>query len=223
MGVPATSEAPKPEVKGGIKTIQTTVGLGFTILNYTDATRGSFGQTALNAKISGEKPVGHGPWSLGGNAFSSFLAISKSSSRYSNFFGANIRAGYRVLKIPAPWVVRVYFGFYYATTFGGTENFGYVNLLGPQVFPTVSYLFNNETVAGLYLKYSPVASGFKFYTFDNREFAAGVQYFFAPIKGGYLKGKRIGATIDLAWMTVKSVILGTTTFQTTSLGASLKF
>ncbi len=197
-------------------------GLGVSALDYRDSTRSGISQTTLIGKLSLDQPIGRGPWILGVNFFSTFAEFSKSTTSSTQIFGANARIGYRVLA-SGRWTLRVYLGLYYTTTYGGSGDFGYSNLMGPQIYPAIAYRLGSGAVAAIYLKYSLVSSGFTFYSTDNREFAAGAQYFFAPFKSGWLGGKCLGLTADFSWLSLKSATLGTSTFDSMSFGTALKF
>ncbi len=200
-----------------------TAGLGISALSYTESARGNISQTALMVKLSADNPVSTSRWSLGGNFYSTLSTISKSTPSSVQVLGVNLRVGYLVPWLKTPWMFRVYAGVYYTTTYGGTGDFGYSNLTGPQIFPTLSYRFQNDAILSGYLKYSPVSSGLKFYALENSETAVGLSYFFQPFKSRFLKGTSAGITADFSWLKLKTDALGTVTFQTDSFGLALRF
>lgn len=200
-----------------------TVGLGVATLDYRDDTRSGISQTTLIGKIAVDQPIGRNtPWSLGVNFYSTFAELSKSTTSSTEVFGTNVRLGYRLLQ-SGRWTIRAFLGLYYTTTYGGSDDFGYSNLFGPQLYPTFSYVQRNGAVTTIALKYSPVSNGFTFYSTDNREFAVGATYFFAPFTGGWLRDKSLGLTADLAWLSLKSSVLGSSKFNSMSFGTALRF
>ena len=197
-------------------------GIGYSALEWKDPGGETLTESTLTAKVSADYPIGDSRFSLGGNIYSSVAILSKNTSSHTHFMGTNIRGGYRLPYLKQPWSLRLYGGIYFTTTFGGTSDFGYENLIGPQIYPTLTYTFQNGAMATTYFKYSPVANGVGFYTLDNRELATGGAYYFPSIKKGVLKGSSVGLTVDLSWLDLKTSA-GNVQLQTLSLGAAIRF
>lgn len=204
------------------KNLKITPGIGLSVLSYNEPSRAAISETFITGKLSADYLIGESRFSLGSNLYSSLAVLSHSTESYVYFFGTNLRGGYRLPYLKDPWQLKIFVGYYFTTTFGGTDDFGYSNLQGPQIYPTLSYKFKNDGALSSYVKYSPVANGIGFYTFDNSEFATGAAYFFRPQSSGIFSGKSLGLTADLAWLNLKTTI-GKVSFQTTTLGAALRF
>jgi len=197
-------------------------GIGYSALDWKDPGGETLSESTLTAKVSVDYPIGDSRFSLGGNIYSSVAILSKNTTSHTHFMGTNIRGGYRLPYLKQPWSLRLYGGIYFTTTFGGTSDFGYENLIGPQVYPTLTYTLQNGAMATTYFKYSPVSDGVGFYTLDNRELATGGAYYFSAINKGALKGSSVGLTVDLSWLDLKTQA-GNVQLQTLSLEIALRF
>lgn len=88
------------------------------------------------------------------------------------FFGGNLRLGYSFRPAEGDWRIGLYGGAYY-TTMVGNLGYGFNNLIGPQLYPTVRYAINSGNAVFFYGKYSPIANGASLLSLDNRELALG--------------------------------------------------
>ncbi len=190
------------------KKLQVAPGLGLTSLTWRESGFSNFNELALTLKVSGEYRLGEGNFDLGANVFSTVGILSHTTNSYRYFWGSNARVGYRIPKIADPWKFRLSAGIYHTTMFGGTNDFGYENLLGPQMFGTLSRRFMNGQIVAVYLKFATVANGASGFSFNDNEFAFGSSYF--------LKEPNIGFTIDFSWLSLESktglINLNTMTF-----------
>lgn len=162
-------------------------------------------------------------WSFGANVFYTPFQYTSQPKGFSlDFLGGNVRAGYTVTQPKSRWVFTPYLGWYYNTSFSHPVGFGYQDLQGPQIFPTLTRLFENNQKASIYLKYSPILSNLSFLNADNGEFAFGGSYSF-PVG----KGNSIAITLDLAYLQVlfpnQVGILDMTRVTSCSLGGTFQF
>ncbi len=156
--------------------------LGLSIISYTETGITPLSETALTGKISYGRALPWRRWDWGVNSFLTLLPLTASKSPSARFLGVNARVGYTLPFIQEPWKVSILGGFYYTTmivnlaNLTAVEKFGFSNMLGPQLFPTVRRRLNNgQTVSG-YLKFSPVSGGPFLLGVANREIGLGMTY-----------------------------------------------
>jgi hypothetical protein len=143
-------------------------------------------------------------------AFSLWTSMSGADAR---FFGANGRIGYVPIAVNN-WKVSIQAGLYYTTMFVASRAFGFQNLMGPQLYPSISRQIGDYSIAG-YFKFCPVGAGFNLATFTDREMAGGVQFRF-PVRNQ--KVYSIG--LDIADLRVK---IDGTQVSTTSVSLSASY
>ena len=150
------------------------VGLGYSDLAVKETGLSDFSEIAFTAKASFLYFVVPPNWDLGGSAYFTLLPVVETpSDKSARFLGINIRGGYSMPFVAEPWRVSLLGGIYYTTMIQSGAQFGYRNLGGPQIYPTVRRIFNKGESAMAYFKYSPIASGINLLTFSNREIAYG--------------------------------------------------
>ncbi len=157
-------------------------GLGVTSISYAETNiTGSenFSSIVLSPKISAILILPSPVWSLGFSAYATALQLTSSRDVSARFLGLNARAGYRVPFLPEPWQLTLMAGYYYTTMFVKPASFGYRNVGGPQLFPTVRRAFKTGDFASAYFKYSPIANGVSLLGPTNREIGTGVSYTFS--------------------------------------------
>ncbi|MCM2279192.1 MAG: hypothetical protein NDJ89_14035 [Oligoflexia bacterium] len=165
-------------------------GIGITSLSYAQDRMDSLSEILLTVKLSGTLSLGTGPFDLGGNVFFNALPLKKDRNDLQlRALGANLRLGYALPYLRAPWSLKLLGGIYFNTTFASPATFGYQNVAGPQLFPVLSRSFADRSVLGGYLKFSPVAASFSLLSFSSREVAGGLFYVF---------GSRGGAPLSLS-------------------------
>lgn len=153
------------------------MGVGVTSLSYSDPRIGKYSATDLSAKLAVNyswKPS----WDAGISAYGTLMPISQTTSDDARFYGLNLRVGYVLTKPQNPWRVAVHGGTYFTTMFVKTNRFGYQNISGPQIFPSVQRTLDNGNAIAVYLKFSPISSNFSLLNFDNREIGAGGAFHF---------------------------------------------
>ena len=89
--------------------------------------------------------------------------------------GLNARIGYAVPFVREPFRLNLMGGIYYTTMFTQLANFGFQNLMGPQVFPIFRVSTGPNSAVSVYLKYSPFGSGFN-PSLASHELAGGLSY-----------------------------------------------
>jgi hypothetical protein len=152
-------------------------GLGLAAISYRQTGMDLFSEGALTVKASLLYLLRPPVWDLGLTAYATMLPLYSSRQGVTaSFLGVNFRAGYALPWFQEPWRATVLFGGYYATTFVKDAAFGYENLFGPQLFPTVRRMVSKSNAAALYFKYSPVTSGFKMLRLSTREVAFGLSW-----------------------------------------------
>jgi len=115
-------------------------------------------------------------WDLGFTGFFNFVSLSRSSPVDVRFLGLNLRLGYIFPQVEAPWRLSLYGGWYYSTMFASDSSFGYKNISGPQLFPSLRRNLNSGHAVSAFLKFSPISNNFGFLSLSNHEFATGVSY-----------------------------------------------
>jgi hypothetical protein len=186
------------------------MGLSAIDVNQTGITR--FVELALTAKLAGQLKL-WGPWDLEGAAYYSGLTFNTNSSGAAlTFLGAALRTGFHLLKHDSNWDLFLSAGFYYATTYAN-GTFGYQDLMGPQVFSSLSRTLPQLRSIWLYVKYSPILSGFQLISLDNGDIGMGAGYSF-PIFNRHVN---LGIAFDCSLLTLKYAG-GSITTNTYTLG-----
>jgi hypothetical protein len=156
-------------------------------------------------------------WDLGANFFINALPLYRSDVTF-RFLGANGRFGVVLPWKKTAWKIKLLVGFYYLTMLVDGNNFGFLNVMGPQIYPAFNYTFSKEKTLAFYFKFSPISSGTGFLSAASREIAAGFSYSM-PAKWG--KRPVLGATLDFS--SVNLVVSDrTVNSQSLTLGASLR-
>ncbi len=111
------------------------------------------------------------------------------------YLGLNARATYHVIDAPSNIRFNVSGGFYWNSSIG---QLGFSDMVGPQIYPDVTYVFANGNSLYLYTKFAASisnASGLSFKT--NREVATGLHYSF-PVS----KMNRMTVGVDVSQLTL---------------------
>jgi len=140
-------------------------------------------QTDLTGKINvsysfGNKRLSSArPWSLSTTTYFTLLPlVPPTDTAYTaRFFGSNLRLGYS-WAFGDRWILGIHTGLYYLSIFPSQFDFGFRNMLGPQLFPTLSFRISPKQVVSSYFKYSPVIQYGAGLSFSNREIATGLSY-----------------------------------------------
>ena len=191
-------------------------GLGITHLNYTQTGQANYTAMMTTVKVSANYLLFPPKWDLGFTGFMNLFSLSKSASPDIRAIGMNLRIGYIFPEVQAPWRLSVYGGWYYSTMFASDGAFGYQNVSGPQLYPSIRRTLDNGCAISSYLKFSPISSALGIMKLSNSEMAIGFGYF---IPG---QARTYGITLDLARISLSS---DTIDIQSTSLslGGSVTF
>jgi hypothetical protein len=153
-------------------------GAGITSLSYRQQRIEPFSQLALTIKGGAVYPIWKNQLDAGFSGFYNVIGFGSSSPRgyKMRYMGLNGRLGYSVIKAPSKLKMNINVGIYYNTSY---SDIGFGNMMGPQLYPEISYHFDNGHSLHAYGKLSPAFSNDYSISFnDNREIAAGVHYAF---------------------------------------------
>lgn len=183
------AEAPSPTTKRYVFS----PGIGLTLLGYRQTDVPDVDQIAITGKASAVYIL-NSSWDVGLSGYMTLASITGTTSvkETARFLGVNARAGYTLPFVKQPWKIAVLAGWYYTTMFVEGNQFGFRNMAGPQLFPTLRYAFPNGASGWLYGKYSPVSEGIAL-SFSNRELAFGGGYAFKASSG-----RSFSMTLDIA-------------------------
>src|SRR5690606_26185206 len=118
-------------------------------------------------------------WNAGGNVFLTAFPIVKNQEPTARFYGLNARVGYTVTPEVARWKVMLMGGAYYTTMSVSDDRFGFRNMGGPQLYPSVQWEPRQGHVFQICSKFSPVSElsqGFRLRPGRDREIDGGVSY-----------------------------------------------
>jgi hypothetical protein len=121
-------------------------------------------------------------WDMGFSGFMNLTTLSSNGTADIRFIGANARLGYIFSSIEKPWRLALYGGWYYSTMVADDLSFGYRNLSGPQIYPTIRRVFSNGTAVSGYFKWSLITDQIGLMNIGNNEVATGLGYLF-PVSG----------------------------------------
>ena len=154
----------------------TSVSFGYSMIEYSEQSRISLSMSAVTAKTSFLYKIVPGRWDLATSAYITALPLASTDPAQTRFLGVNLRLGYILPGISSPWQIALMAGGYYTTMLVSSNLYGFRDMMGPQLFPTIRYEFNSRTNVGLYFKYSPILGASGLLPFDQREIAAGLSF-----------------------------------------------
>jgi hypothetical protein len=135
-----------------------------------------YSTTALTAKLSVNYRLKPNVWDLGGSVFGTVWQLSKNKDIKVNYLGANLRAGYLFPAWNDRWFLSLYGGWYFSSMSVQDQLFGFQNVNGPQIYPSVRYsLAENRVISG-YFKFSPISNQLQLLSLTSREIATGLTY-----------------------------------------------
>jgi hypothetical protein len=169
--------------------------VGITSLTYSQTAVDPFTQKLITIKGGVEIPINDSRWSIGTGFFFNAFELSNTGNYDLKILGFNLRLG-RFLTAPESRVqVRFNGGVYYNTSL---SVIGFKNMLGPQIFPELSYRITNRQSVMIYVKYSPVLVAGGIDIIRNRELATGIYFRQSLVSGsGFFAGVDI-AGLDAA-------------------------
>jgi hypothetical protein len=192
-------------------------GIGVTLIAFSETATPDYGSISLTGKLTYAHSLFSPHWDVAVTGFMTLLPITDNSPEVARFVGLNFRAGYAFPQIQEPWRLSLLGGVYYTTMWVTHNAFGFRNLAGPQLFPTIRRaLKHGQTISG-YLKYSPINDGLHVLALSNRELAGGLA-FALPLGNGH----PFAVTFDAANLALSfgGVTISSTTF---TLGAGYGF
>ncbi len=134
-------------------------GIELRSVAYTQTNLNNLHETMLAATAAYELALAR-RWHLKARSFVDALNDMPFSSSQNNFFaryvGFNSDLIYSFPKGPRKWSLGVAGGLYYITMFSSGMTFGFHNLWGPELYPTIRFSFNRKNMFDLYFKYAPV-------------------------------------------------------------------
>jgi len=160
-------------------------GLGLSSIHFTQTSVDPYSSIVMTAKVSANYFLTPPKWDLGFTGFFNFVSLGKSASADVRFLGLNLRLGYIFPEIKSPWRLSLYGGWYYSTMFASDSSFGYKNISGPQLFPTLRRNLNNGHAFAYYFKFSPISNNFGLFSLSNNELATGISYVIPTQKRTY--------------------------------------
>ena len=170
--------------------------LGYSMISYSETRVPTYSTTALVPAINFQLLIVPN-LSLSLSGFMNVLPISASRTDVTvNFYGLDGGLGWG---IPiGSWRLNLLLGYYAKTmTVSGAASFGYRNMLGPQLFPTIEKTWAGKHTTSAYLKYAVVMDNFTslLSPIGCREWAAGVGYRYRLSSGA-----EIPVTLDASWI-----------------------
>jgi hypothetical protein len=175
-----------------------------------------FRNTVLSVKGAFNYFLSPPVWDFGVSGFMNVLGLGCGCATDVRILGVNARIGYVFPGIRNPWRLALYGGWYYSTMIASDESFGYRNLNGPQIFPTLRRAFGNGSALSAYLKLSPISNRLSLMNLSNSEQAVGVSYLFPKW------GKTFAVSLDFSRLRfgLEGVEIRT---SSSSLGLSMAF
>ena len=191
------------------------IGIGYTRIQYDQTFVDKFYENAITVKGGVNYNLVPGKWDLSAGMFVNASVLNSTSiAGYTiRYIGVSTKVGYHLLDASSFKII-LNGGFYFNTTSGSV---GFSNMLGPQLYPEFSYLFQNGHAIMVYGKYSPSLIQGTIDLGRNREVSTGV-YYSIP----FLTSKRLSVGMDYSLLNLKSGYLSSTT-STYSLSVGLSF
>lgn len=148
--------------------------LGITSSSYSQSNGRGLNQILLTFKSAYVYALAPPKWDLGVSMYFSLFPLSADIPNiWARFLGLNIRIGYSK-PLNDRWTLGLMGGAYYTTMLTSRDSkIGFENLMGPQIYPTISYLLDKSNTLGGYFKFSAVGSAFSLNSFSDHEIAFG--------------------------------------------------
>ena len=172
-------------------------GIGPTFASFDQTDLNDVRQTNITARVDVVRDLIPREWTLGANAYLSAIAFPHSTiaGEGMKLLGGDVYVGWELPMSGYAWPICLNAGFYGMTTFG-TDTIGYGNIVGPQLFPSLRFLFRDGSTAMFHGKIAPIFSGISFLTMDNTFMSIGGKYYFRRFRSGFLKGLPLGVSLD---------------------------
>jgi hypothetical protein len=194
-------------------------GLGITSISYQQSNVPSYSGIALNGKLLAEFKLSR-KWVAQGEFHTTFAPLQASLSGVNvQYLGATLGMIYEIPKVFTPkWDLRLTGGLYYETTITSSSDFGFTDLTGPLLSPTLIHSMKDGSNQWIYLKYTLVFSGFSLENWANFGIAGGLGYLFPPFKNR----QSLGLSFEIAALSLQlqSVSVQSNSF---TLGTQYRF
>lgn len=174
-----TATEPKKQSKYSIH-----VGVGYSGISFDQSRRDSLSVGLVTPKLAVTYWISD-KFDLSLSSYYSAATVSTTAAAGidTKFLGINGRVGYYPSFFKEPLRMGILFGFYYTTMMVTNDVFGFKNLAGPQLFPTIRYRLSPQHSLLGYFKFSPIAANFSILSLSNREVAYGLGYSFLRANG----------------------------------------
>jgi len=192
------------------------LGTGLTLVSYTETAVPNYSGMLLTVKGSVGYAFPKSDWDLGVTGYGTVLPLSETPAGTGvKFVGANVRVG-KALYRNQSLRIGLHGGAYWTTMFVSSQTLGFQNLMGPQIFPTVSMALPEQRAVRGYIKFAAIGQGLSLQSVSNQELALGAAYDWR------LWGQRSSVSLDLSKLHF-TVGVSEITSVTSSLGLSVSF
>lgn len=197
-------------------------GAGYTLISYRDYQDVILKQNTLTIKGGVVYRAIDSVLDLGLSGFynvaalgSTSLGLTSVSGEKLRYLGINARATYHVIDAPSNIRFNVSGGFYWNSSLG---QLGFSDMVGPQIYPDVTYVFANGNSLYLYTKFAASISNARGLSFKtNREVASGLHYSF-PVSR--LNRMTVGVDVSQLSLDINDAWASTNTY---SLSTGISF
>lgn len=197
------------------------LSLGPTLILHSESQEP--GYTAINVTLKGAftRSFLHPRLILSASAYMTAYTLASSLPDLSvRYLGANLRLGYSALSPQSPWQISVSAGLFYGTMLVSPANFGYKNLLYPQVYPALTRRLSDRNTLGAYFKFVPLSESLLAVNLREREWAVGL---FWDRALGESKALTFGMDVsDLSFRVPSGKVINSGSYSA-SAGLKLKF
>lgn len=205
------------------KRLSYSIGFGSTSLMLKAGGLDTFATTSLLLKGGVNYLIWDKGLVAGINSFIYLLPLNSTEPKASSgekvvarFFGINGRVGYQFGLLNDEWQIGVSTGVYYITLFSNGP-IRLSNIMGPQLYPSLTKRFGMSDRVQLYLKYSPVSSGLGFLNPSlNREVAFGLSW--ARLLAGHH-----GISVSMDYSHLRVVLRSEISSETFSFGINYSY
>lgn len=204
--------ASEPEIR---KSYAVSMGVGYSSLKFEQTNLATLTESVITPKAAFIYFLDK-QWDIALSGYYSASVLSSSSAAsQAQFLGINGRLGFYPSLGKSPFRLGLLMGFYYTTMMIKGDDFGFRNLSGPQLFPTLRYSISPKHAIATYFKFSPVSDNMALLSLSNNEIAFGLSYSF------YMRNsKNISLSVDVATLTLQAA---TSTIKSSSTTFGLGF
>ncbi len=195
-----------------------TPNLGVTYLQYSQPRIQPLTEQTLTLKVSSQYTL-NDHWNFSGVAnFSGLPSFTSQAGVSFLLLSGDMRIAYQFLPASAAWRISLVAGWYYLTSFSIPASFGFQNIQGPELFPSISWKMSQFSTLSVFVKYSPVVSAFTVLPLSSAEIAMGLGF---AIKTSE-RGNAIEFTLDASRLNVNLNGLGTSQVSTYTFGVGYR-